>query len=343
MRAVLLGAGWIARKIYIPALLDSGNIDEIIVVDPAPGGDLPSGRVRHASLEEAAARRADWAFVLSPNHLHCDHLLAAMEFAPDIFVEKPACLGRREAERIQAAAERMRPRVQVSAPFRLRRDLQDLRTLLRSGEIGRVYGTELRWCKKRGVPGSPWFCERGRAGGGALIDMGPHLLDLHRWLVGRSAERGCTSLTVDLDPADNSVFASWHRGSATERLEATVEAAAYSQMLFEDSFLRLDVAWVSPVERDMAQLRFVGTRGALDLETALGFSTDTLVQGSSFKLTSADSTREWRSEIGDRSQLFVDGVTRMVRGETVEFPPLSEGLAVAVQIEQLYASAGRTV
>lgn len=341
MRVVLLGAGWIARKIYIPALLQSTHVTEIAVVDPACEPNFDSPKVRFRSLAEATADRADFAFVLSPNHLHHDHLLCALGFAATVFAEKPICTRCEQIGTMREALKQSDASVRVSAPFRFRRDLREMKTILQSGELGLIQGTEVRWLKKHGVPGSPWFVSQNDAGGGALIDMGPHLLDLFHWVFGPKTAGACASSMVPLDRSDSEVFAKWHMGSPiVESALGNVEAAAYSQLTFDQHFLRLDVAWVSPVEADVAEFRFIGTKGCLEVRTALGFSTETLYADTTFKMIVGDTLREWRREIGDRTSVFIESVKNLVAGCEDDFPTGFDGLEVMDQIHQIYCSAG---
>jgi predicted dehydrogenase len=130
-------------------------------------------------------------FVNSPNRRHAAQALAALEAGKHVVVEKPLCLSLDEADSLCAAAEK-RCRVLGYAENLCFAPLyRRARELLRQGAVGRVLWA--RQVEKHGGPYSPWFFERGEAGGGALMDMGCHGIEALRFVFDRPEVRAVSA------------------------------------------------------------------------------------------------------------------------------------------------------
>ncbi len=121
--------------------------------------------------------------VNSPNRLHAPHALAALAAGKDVVIEKPLCLTLEEADALCEAGARSGRLVGYAENLCFAPHYRRARALLREGAIGRVLWA--RQCEKHAGPYSPWFWTREDAGGGALLDMGCHSLEVLRWLLGK--------------------------------------------------------------------------------------------------------------------------------------------------------------
>jgi predicted dehydrogenase len=119
--------------------------------------------------------------VNSPNRLHAAHALAALEADKDVVIEKPLCLTLEEADALCEAGARTGRLVGYAENLCFAPHYVRARELVRGGAIGRVLWA--RQVEKHAGPYSPWFFTREDAGGGALLDMGCHSLEVLRWLL----------------------------------------------------------------------------------------------------------------------------------------------------------------
>ncbi len=123
-------------------------------------------------------------WVASPTDLHCEHALRALEAGKHVLVEKPMATSVADAERMASAANGAPVMTAVGFQHRFNRSHQRLRELARSGELGDVVFVRLhQFIKAEGLP-SDWRRDPARSGGWAINDLGTHVLDLLRFIVG---------------------------------------------------------------------------------------------------------------------------------------------------------------
>ncbi|MDX1995220.1 MAG: Gfo/Idh/MocA family oxidoreductase [bacterium] len=134
-----------------------------------------------AMLNEA---RLDMVSVCLPNALHADVSIIALDSGAHVLCEKPMATTISEAERMLEAAARNQRRLMVTYNWRYRADSQWLYKVVQSGTLGEIYHVNVSWRRETGIPGWGLFGSKTMSGGGALIDLGVHVLDLGLWLLG---------------------------------------------------------------------------------------------------------------------------------------------------------------
>jgi predicted dehydrogenase len=220
-----------------------------------------------ADLDEMLGLGLDGIVIASPTGLHADQARAALEQGLAVFCQKP--LGRTAAEcsELVHLARRADVALGVDMSYRHTAAVQAALASLHAGEIGRPHHAELVFHNAYG-PDKPWALDGRLAGGGALIDLGCHLMDLARLFFGTVAVR---SLHADL----------FCEGEPLNGDPSQVEDLALAQLTLEDGrTLRLACSWWLPAGTDaVIEASFLGRRRALtvrnvggslhDLETVL--------------------------------------------------------------------------
>ena len=132
-----------------------------------------------------AAPDIDAVSVCLPNVLHAPVSIAALRAGKHVLVEKPLARNAEEARAIVAAAHAHDRVLMVSFDKRYRNDVQWIRQYIDSGALGQIYYAKAHWMRRAGIPrlGS-WFVSKEQAGGGPLIDLGVHVLDIAMYLMG---------------------------------------------------------------------------------------------------------------------------------------------------------------
>jgi predicted dehydrogenase len=185
-RLGFLGVGWIGRH-RLDAVAESGVAEVAAVADPA----LPEAL---DSLEELLERDLDGIVIATPSALHADQATAALEAGLAVFCQKPLARSAVEATRVVDAARAADRLLAVDLSYRYTRAAQALRGAV--AELGVVDAAELVFHNAYG-PDKPWFYDRELAGGGCVIDLGTHLVDLALWLLGRPAVRSVDSRLLE--------------------------------------------------------------------------------------------------------------------------------------------------
>jgi predicted dehydrogenase len=185
IRLGFLGTGWIGRN-RMEAMLATGKASPVAICDPAPEmaqqahETAPLALVTE-SLEAMLALDLDGLVIATPSALHAEQCIRAFEAGIAVFCQKP--LGRSAAE-VQAVldaargADRM---LGVDLSYRHTAAMQAIRDRVRAGQLGRAFAADLAFHNAYG-PQSSWFWDPKLSGGGCLIDLGIHLVDLLLWL-----------------------------------------------------------------------------------------------------------------------------------------------------------------
>lgn len=183
-RVGFLGVGWIGRH-RMEAIVETGAVEVAAVADPSPecaqeALKLAPGAQVAADLDGLLALGLDGVVIATPSAQHAAQSIQALNAGVAVFCQKP--LGRSAAEVAAVidaarAADRL---LAVDLSYRFTAGMTRIRELIRAGELGPVFAADLVFHNAYG-PGKPWFFDRVQSGGGCVIDLGVHLVDLALW------------------------------------------------------------------------------------------------------------------------------------------------------------------
>jgi predicted dehydrogenase len=141
---------------------------------------------RYTSTEEMLAEaKLDVVSVATPNSFHKPLTIAALEAGCHVLCEKPMAMNAGEGREMLAAAQKADKRLMIDFSYRFSEQSQALKAQVDSGVLGEIYFARTLWHRRRGLPRfGGWFGQKAMSGGGPLIDLGVHRLDLALWLMG---------------------------------------------------------------------------------------------------------------------------------------------------------------
>jgi len=210
----------------------------------------------------------DVVSVATPNFLHAPVTIGALEAGKHVLCEKPLSVNAEDASRMVEAATAAGRVLEVAFNFRRRGDISTLRRILDTGELGRIYHAKASWLRRSGIPGAgSWFTNRQMAGGGPLIDLGVHVLDLALYLMDEPRVRSVTAATYH-------ELGARYLGRATSDRERFGAGGGYDVEDLASAFLRLDggatlrleAAWAhfGKANEDI-EIELLGTRGGAQI------------------------------------------------------------------------------
>ncbi|WP_395670571.1 Gfo/Idh/MocA family protein [Phenylobacterium sp.] len=185
-RVGFLGVGWIGR-LRMEAALATGVIDPVAIADPsaeqlAAALELAPGAAAAATLDDLLALDLDGLVIATPSALHAAQAIAALERGVAVFCQKPLGRTAAEAAAVVEAARRADRLLAVDLSYRFTEGMRQIRRLIADGALGKVFAADLVFHNAYG-PDKPWFYDRGLSGGGCVMDLGVHLVDLALWVL----------------------------------------------------------------------------------------------------------------------------------------------------------------
>lgn len=209
------------------------------------------------ACEMLAREQLDIVSVVTPNKFHRELTIAALKSGCHVLCEKPMAMNTAEAKEMLAAAKKHGRRLMINFSFRFRPQSYAMKKLIDAGELGNIYFGRTVWQRRRGMPGfGGWFGTKALSGGGPLIDLGVHRLDLALWLMDY--------------PEPEWVLGSTYNPIASELagrkgLTYDVEDFAAAMIRFKNgATLELEASWAGNIrENELMETRLLGDKGGL--------------------------------------------------------------------------------
>lgn len=249
IRVGIIGAGGIAQGKHLPGHLGVEGVEIIAVCDIveeraksfAERNDIPQIFTDYHEL--VAMDELDAVSVCTPNNLHAGPTIAALEAGKHVICEKPLAGNARDGQKMVDAAQKSGKVLQIGLQSRFEAGNRTLRKLVEAGEFGDIYYARAMAMRRRGVPSAPTFITKKISGGGPLIDIGVHILDVLLWVIGNPKPiRAFGSTALKFGNRDDvpNPWGSWD----PEKFE--VEDFAMGVIKFEGGLtVTLETAWAS--------------------------------------------------------------------------------------------------
>jgi predicted dehydrogenase len=279
-----------------------------------------------------AAGGLDVVSVCTPNKYHCELSIAAFEAGAHVLCEKPMAMNADEGRVMLAAARRAGKRLMINFSYRFSAASRGLKAQVDAGVFGDFYFGRSVWHRRRGMPGfGGWFGRRDLAGGGPLIDLGVHRLDLALWLMGHPRPTWVLGSTHDaivrpLAAASGKVF--------------DVEDLAAALIRFDNgATLIIEASWAAHIqEAELMETRLLGTRAGLlqkNLDEGYAFDAHLFTEqhGAQLDVHLHPPAMAARSAMFEFADAILAGRPHPAPGE--------EGLVVTELLDAIYASAQR--
>jgi len=238
---------------YLPLAEQRAREYNIPVVSPSP--------------EELIRREdVDAVIVAVPNQAHAPLTILALESGKHVLVEKPMGLDSAAAKDIVRAQQRTGKTVMVAHQMRWEPLSLKVKEQVERGELGRVYTAKTGWYRRKGIPGwGTWFTQHNQSGGGPLIDIGVHMLDLAFFLMGEPKPVSVYGSTyAEFGPKKKGI-GTWGKPNWNGTYD--VEDLATAIIKMEDgTSLTLEVSWAVHMDTDSAPfLHLMGSEGGVAL------------------------------------------------------------------------------
>lgn len=276
LKVGIIGCGGIAEGKHLPAL---AQLEEVVLVafcdiikERAEKAKINYGTKEAVVFEDYKKMLAevdlDIVHVLTPNNAHSEITVAALEAGNHVMCEKPMAKTAEEARTMINTAKRTGKKLTIGYQNRFRADSQYLHEACLDGDLGEIYSAKAHAVRRRAVPTWGVFLDEEAQGGGPLIDIGTHALDLTLWMmdnykpkyvVGRAYRK-----LAETKNAAN-IFGPW------DPEKFTVEDSAFGFVVMEnDATIYLESSWaLNSLDVKEAKTTLFGSKGGADMNDGL--------------------------------------------------------------------------
>jgi predicted dehydrogenase len=268
LRVGIAGAGWPGQA-HAKGYKEAAGCKIVAVADLIPDRRRKIMSEFGATKEFADAsemitdKEIDAISLCLPTHLHAAVAVAALKAGKHVLCEPPPCLNSKEAGQIERAAAKSGKTFLYAMQRRFGAAETASKAAIQKGYAGEIYHARASWLRTRGVPiGTGWYTEKSKSGGGALIDVGLHLLDLAWFLLGQ--------------PKPLTVFGVGYqkfKSLVDPKRVFDVEDSSFAIVKFEgNKSIELASSWAlnQPPQQQGTLCRMFGEQGALDVYTPQG-------------------------------------------------------------------------
>lgn len=213
----------------------------------------------------------DCVSVCVPNALHMPVVLDCLAAGKHVLCEKPLARDAKEGAKMVAAAEKAGKKFMIQFNNRYRPEAKLLKQYVTEGELGNIYFARCGWIRRNGIPGwGSWFTSKEMAGGGPLIDLAVHMLDLTLWLMGNPEPTVVLASTYAAFGPKMEALGPW--GTPNTKGKFDVEDMAVALIKFAGGqTIALEASWASRCKREWVYSTLMGDKAGASLERVFGF------------------------------------------------------------------------
>jgi len=322
-RLGFLGVGWIGRH-RLSAIAESGAAEIVALTDSSEEA-LQRAR-EHAprceiasSLAEMLEAQLDGVVIATPSAMHAAQSIEALERGVAVFCQKPLARTAVETRTVVDAARAADRLLGVDLSYRFTDGMRRIRQLAQAGELGNIFAVDLVFHNAYG-PDKPWFVDPRLSGGGCVIDLGIHLVDLALWTLGFPRVIRATSRMFS-------------RGEPLRDARFQVEDFAEARLDLEGgAAVRLACSWNLSAGRDaVIECAFYGTCGGAAMRNVDGSFFD--FRAERFRGTAREALSEPPDAWGGRAA--VEWTRQLARGGRFD-PDVAHLVDVAAALDAIY-------
>ncbi|MDD4711369.1 MAG: Gfo/Idh/MocA family oxidoreductase [Eubacteriales bacterium] len=275
IRAGIIGCGGIANNKHLPSIKELGGVDMIAFCDILEGRAIkaagiygtPGAKV-FTDYQELLKEELDAVYVCTPNRTHSPITVAALHSGKHVLCEKPMAISFSDATKMLDAARETGKMLTIGYQSRYRADSQYLKRVCESGKLGDIYFAKANAVRRRAVPTWGVFLNEYEQGGGPLIDIGTHALDLTLWMMNNYEPNyvvGTTYHKLNKNTGTANAWGDW------EPDEFTVEDSAFGFIVMKNgASIMLSSSWaLNTLEVEEAATVLSGTKGGADMHDGL--------------------------------------------------------------------------
>jgi predicted dehydrogenase len=254
------GYSAVSDEVEIAAICD---IDEKKANEIAEKYQIPSV---YSDYQKLLSRPdIDFVCICLPNDMHAPVTIQALESGKHVHCEKPMAMNAEQAGQMVKAKNNACKKLMIGLNNRFTPSAMFIKDYIDQHNLGDIYFIKTGWVRRRGLPLSGWFCEKKRSGGGVLIDLGVHFIDLvlyhlnypgFKSVTARTFSKLCKPETYSMYANIRAAEAALFRCDVEEMASGFVELQNGAAMFFE-------LSWAANIENERNFYEIYGTNGSV--------------------------------------------------------------------------------
>ena len=276
LKVGIVGCGGIANGKHMPSIRQIEELEMVAFCDILPERAEKAAKMfgtRDAKFcedykELIANKDIDAVYVLTPNREHSFITIAALEAGKHVMCEKPMAKTSKEAKEMVAAAKKAGKVLTIGYQNRYRENTIHMKKMIERGDLGEIYFAKAHAIRRRGVPTWGVFLDGEAQGGGPLIDIGTHALDLTLWAMDNYKPKtvlGSVNHKLNGKGDCGNIFGPW------DPKKFQVEDSAFGYITMENgASIFLESSWaLNTVEENEAITTLCGTKAGIDMKDGM--------------------------------------------------------------------------
>lgn len=341
VRVGVIGAGSISdmhlqsyRKNVDAELYAVCDLDQARAKEKAEKYGAPKHYGNHKDLLKDA--EIDAVSICTWNNSHAEIAMEALKAGKHVLVEKPLTTSVEKAKEVEKTVKETGKLLQVGFVRRYGDNATLLKQFVEKGELGAIYYAKASCLRRLGNPGG-WFADVERSGGGPLIDIGVHVIDLCWYFMGCPKVKSISGNTYNkLGNRSNVKGLSFYKTADYDPSKNDVEDMANALILFENgASLMVDVSYTLHAKQDEMTVKLYGDKGGAEIEPALSIVTekyDTI-------LNATPQVDNLSFQFEKAFQNEINHFVAYCRGEKETLSPINDGVEMMKILCGIYKSA----
>lgn len=208
------------------------------------------------------------------NSEHAPAAIAALKAGKHVLCEKPMALNAAEALEMERVSKETGKILMIGFVRRFGNDAKILKDFINGGMMGDIYYAKASYLRRCGCPGG-WFGDKARSGGGPLIDLGVHVIDLVRYLMGKPKAVSVTGATFSKLGARENIKQKKSYSSSDPGSTFNVEDLCVAMVKFDNgAALTLETSFSLNLKKDSGNIELFGTKSGVKLDPEIEFYTE---------------------------------------------------------------------
>jgi predicted dehydrogenase len=283
----IIGCGGIANNKHMPSLTKCNDMCEIVAfcdiieekaVNAAKKFGGPDAKVYTDYHELLENKDIDVVHVCTPNLSHCQIVVDAFAAGKHVMCEKPMAHTATDAQKMIDAWKKSGKKFTIGYQNRFRPEVQMLKKCCDAGDLGDIYYGKAHAVRRRAVPNWGVFMDKEKQGGGPLIDIGTHALDLTLWMMNNYEPLSVSGTTFYKlgrlpEAVDGNMWGPW------DYTKYEVEDSAFGFVKMKNgALIYIEASWaLNILESREASTTLCGTKSGAEIRSGMGYPVDTVI------------------------------------------------------------------